>query len=261
MTSSDRGEELAAAGGSENESTRVRVIERSLDILESMSDGPRTLSEICRDTELSKGTAFRLLAGLSHRGVVVKDPVSSRYMLGPGLLRLVSGAVSGLASIATLGRHALSELALTTGETIAIHVQIGLERVCIQEVPSPQAIRYTSLVGSSAPLTVGSAGKVLLAFMDAKERDRLLPLLTEGDDFDGLGSLLNEIHDHGYALSVAERVEGASAISIPVGSEHLLMSLSVLGPTSRLTDETLIGFLDPMRAAAKEIAAVVNETG
>jgi len=240
------------------DSSRVRVIERSLDILEALSAGPRTLSEICRDTKLSKGTAFRLLAGLSHRGVVVKDPSTNRYMLGPGLLRLVSGAVSGLAGVATLGRDVLAELATATGETVALHVQVGLERVCIHEIPSTQAIRYTSSVGSSAPLSVGSAGKVLLASMHVDERDRFLALLND-DAVDGdLRSTLDTVASNGWAVSTGERVTGASAISVPVRSDQLLFALSVLGPTARLSEERLLEFLPELTRSAALISGLMS---
>lgn len=245
----------------DTDAPKVRVIERSLDILESMSEGPRTLSEIARDTTLSKGTVFRLLAGLGHRGMVVRDPVSARYMLGPGLLRLVSGAVSGLASIASLSRGVLAELAQSTAETVALHVQVGVERVCIYEVPSPQSIRYTSSVGSSAPLSTGSAGKVLLAFMDPTERDRLLPLVApSSENLDQLRQRIEQAASQGWAVSVGERVEGASAISVPVTTELLQLSLSVLGPTSRLPDSSLIEFLPDMRRTSTAIADLVNAT-
>jgi DNA-binding IclR family transcriptional regulator len=239
---------------------RVRVIERSLDILEALSDGPRTLSEICRDTTLSKGTAFRLLAGLGHRRVIVKDPLSAKYMLGPGLLRLVSGAVSGLASIASLGRDALADLAARSGETVALHVQVGLERVCIQEVPSPQPIRFISSVGSSAALPVGAAGKVLLAYMDPAERQRLVPMLQGVGSLKEMKATLEEIAAQGWAISVSERVEGASAITVPVVSELPLMSLSVLGPTARLPRERLLEFLPLMQETAAGLAELLNNT-
>lgn len=242
---------------------RVQVIERSLDILEALRDGPRSLSEICRATSLAKGTAYRLLAGLAARNMVIKHPLTTNYMLGPGLLRLVHGAFLGMGAVATLGRSSLEALANTTQETVALHMQAGLERVCIDEVPSPQAIRYTSGVGSSAPLYIGSAGKVLLAFMDEAERERSLQLLERRVDSEAPGqslrNALNQVVRDAFAISTGERVNGASAISVPIRARVLLMSLSVLGPTQRLPRSRLLEFLPAMREKADEIAAVLED--
>jgi DNA-binding IclR family transcriptional regulator len=242
---------------------RVQVIERSLDILEALRDGPRSLTQICRTTSLPKGTAYRLLAGLAARRMVIKDPLTANYALGPGLLRLVQGAFLGIGMIATLGRSALERLAATTQETVALHVPAGVERVCIDEVASPQVIRYTSGVGSSAPLHVGSAGKVLLAFMEDGERERSLQLLEGAADEEAPhGSLRDTIAQaaaDGFAISTSERVEGASAISVPVRSDVLLMSMSVLGPTQRLPQSLLLEYLPALRETAGEIAAILEE--
>jgi DNA-binding IclR family transcriptional regulator len=241
----------------------VQVIERSFDILEALREGPRSLTEICRATLLSKGTTYRLLTGLAVRNVVIKDPLTANYMLGPGLLRLVQGAFLGIGAIATLGRNALERLTEATGETVALHVPAGIERVCIDEVPSPQVIRYTSGVGASAPLHVGSAGKVLLAFMDEGERERSLRLLERQTDGNSpprsLRDTVRQTANEGFATSISERVEGASAISVPVRSSLLLMSLSVLGPTQRLPRSRLLEFLPPLRATAGGIAAILDE--
>jgi DNA-binding IclR family transcriptional regulator len=242
--------------------SRVQVIERSLDILEALRDGPRSLSEICRATSLAKGTAYRLLAGLTARKVVIKDPLTANYMLGPGLLRLANGAFLGIGTIATLCRSRLEALAESTQETVALHVQAGIERTCIDEVASPQVIRYSSGVGSSAPLHVGSAGKVLLALMDEPERERSIRLLERRTDGQAapatLRNSLRQIADDGFAISTAERVEGATAISVPINSQVMPMALSVLGPAQRLSRKRLIEFLPAVRETAAEIASLLE---
>jgi len=243
-------------------SSRVQVIDRSIDILEALSDAPKPLTEVCRETGLSKGTAFRLLAGLAERGIVLKDPTSATYMLGPGLLRLVQGALSGISSIAVLGHGTLTELARTSGETAALHVQSGIDRVCVDEAPSPQPLRYTSGVGAVMPVNYGAAGKVLLAFAPEEETRRSVALLESAHDVDGqrLKRALTQVRRDGYGLSRGERVEGASAISIPVRAGMLAFSLSLLGPTTRLPKEHLLELLKPMRAAADSLESLFTET-
>jgi DNA-binding IclR family transcriptional regulator len=240
---------------------RVQVIDRSVDLLEALAGGPMSLTDVCRVTGLSKATAFRLLAGLGHRGMIVKSPVDTSYMLGPALLRLVQGALSGIGAVAMLGRAALKDLSDTTQETVALHVQTGIERVCLDEVPSPQVIKYTSSLGSSAPLHVGSAGKVLLAFTEAQAQSRTLTMLADAHaelDVSALAATLRRVARDGWAISTGERVQGASAISVPIRSALVLFSLSVLGPTPRLPRSRLLEMLPAVQESAEQIEAALN---
>jgi IclR family KDG regulon transcriptional repressor len=239
----------------------VQVIDRSVDLLEALSKGPRSLAVICTATGLSKATAFRLLAGLAARGFVMKNPAGSTYMLGPGLLRLGKGALAGVGTLATLSRPALAELSSETGETVALHVRIGLERASVDEVPSQHSIRYTSIVGSVAPLHVGASGCVLLAFMADEPRERTLALLEASvPDLDrpALETRLVAARRDGWAINLGTRLVGACAISVPVQSDPLLLSLSVIGPSARLEPETLEGFLRSMRRTADRVADMLS---
>jgi DNA-binding IclR family transcriptional regulator len=239
----------------------VRVIDRSVDLLDALAEGPRSLTEICRGTSLSKGTAMRLLGGLGAHGMVVKDPVGGRYMLGPGLLTLVDGALSGIGAVATVGRLALRQLAEETGDTVALHVQSGLERICVEEIPSSHSIRYSSLVGAVAPVENGASGVVLLAFSPNERQAQTVEMLAASRDaFDPAAleaKLVRARHD-GWAISTGERVPGATSISIPVPSRVLLLALSVLGPEDRLPPSTLKSFLPAMRRTAEHLVDVLD---
>jgi DNA-binding IclR family transcriptional regulator len=245
---------------------RVQVLERALDLLALLAKGPKTLTQVVRESGLPKGTVFRLLAALGYRELVSKDPVENRYMLGPGFLRLVQGAVEGLGAMATPARDALVALRDTTRETVVLHVRVGTARVCVEEIPSPEAIRYTAGVGSVAPLHVGAASRVLLAFMEEEACERVLDRLTltpltENTIVDP-GRLREEIarvRERGWATSAGERVPGAAALSVPVrGAQGALLALSVLGPADRWTPERQRAVLDELRSAARTLTRVLG---
>lgn len=248
---------------------RVQSIERAIDILMALADGPKTLTEVTRATGLSKGTTFRLLASLNYENLVVKDGGRNSYVLGPGFLRLLHGVTQGIGAISAVARPALIELWEETGETVTIHVPIGIERICIEELPSQAPIRYTSTIGATAPLHVGSAGRILLAFTEPRELERILgslPLerIAAGTitDPQELRAEVEAIRERGYAMSAGERVEGASAISVPIfGRPGFIAALSVLGPDFRLTHERRMEHLPKLRATAQTIGASLVETG
>ena len=195
---------------------RVQAVERSIGILMALANGARTLTDVTRATGLSKGTAFRLLASLNYEQLVVKDPAANVYLLGPGFLRMFQGVMGDLGSIGTLARPQLQELWKHSAETVTLHVSIGAERICVAELPSPQPIRYVSQVGATAPLHVGSAGKVLLAFLDPTRLERTLAALSltpitgaTTTDADVLRQELDTVARQGWAMSTGERIIGA----------------------------------------------------
>jgi DNA-binding IclR family transcriptional regulator len=245
---------------------RVQSVERGIDILAALSEGPRNLTDIAVLTRLSKGTAFRLLASLSYRNLVVKDPTTTLYTLGPGTLQLLQGVMTGLGAFASVGRPALVHLWERTEETITLHVRLVNERVCIDEIPSPQSLRYTATVGSTAPLYAGSTGKILLAAIDDPiERARFidsLPItpLTENTILDraALRKEVDRARRLGWAMSVGERVVGAAAVSVPVSGWGTVASLSVLGPSARLPRKVLMELVPVLRATAKEVEAALS---
>lgn len=248
---------------------RVQSVERAIDILLALSSAPKTLTEVARETGLPKGTAFRLLSSLGHQNLVLKEKEGNLYMLGPGFLRMIQGLPAGISAIAGVAKPALTRLWQETSETIALHVRIGFERVCVEELPSPLPIRYMSDVGLAVPLWVGSAGKVLLAFTDDADRERVLASVGQAQQLDGtpfdadaLRKELAVVQRRGWATSAGERIAGAAAVSVPIRQQpSFLASLSVLGPTSRLSRRRRVELVPLLKVAATEIETNLAASG
>ncbi len=240
----------------------VKSVERSIDILLELASGPLTLTEVSVATHLSKSTSRRLLRSLGHGGIVVHDPLSKKYLLGPGALRLGQGFVGVRGGFDTFARKPLMALWEKAGETVAVHVRLGQQRVCVHELASVEEVRYVSGEGMTAPIHVGSAGRVLLAFMPPLDARALLEGLdlapmTGGPavDLETYMRELDTVRGRGFALSVGERVRGAAAVSVPVfdAAGVTIAALSILGPVDRFDDQKRMAAVDLMRRAAEEI--------
>jgi DNA-binding IclR family transcriptional regulator len=229
----------------------VKSVERCIDVLFVLTERPMTLTEIATRSGLSKSTTLRLLATLSHGGLVMKDPLTGTYQLGSGCLVLGHGFMNGQGGLAALAHEPLQELREETGETVAVHVRLGRQRVCVDEVPGPHGVRYVAEIGGLAPIYIGSAGRVLLAYMDPDRLDTLIggvelvmPATNTVIDEAALRKELAVVRRHGYAMSEGERIRGASAISVPVtGPDGFVASLSILGPSDRLTRQARLAAL------------------
>ncbi|MBS1860274.1 MAG: IclR family transcriptional regulator [Actinobacteria bacterium] len=243
-------------------SYRVQSVERSIDVLEALAAGPKTVTEISRETGLAKGTAFRIMSSLAYKQFVVREPGGSRHLLGPGLLPLIANIQATFGWVEALAGQELRELWLATGETVVVHLRFGSQRVCVGELPSPEAIRYVATVGSTEPIHVGSAGKVLLACMPEDELEKLLPTLdlqpiTEHSiaSLDVLRKEVELARGRGWAISLGERIEGAASISVPVRIPGAWAALSVLGPAVRMTAEKREAYIDLARKTGAKVEA------
>jgi DNA-binding IclR family transcriptional regulator len=241
---------------------RVQVIERATDILDILAEGAATLTEISARTGLPKGTAFRILSSLGYGDRVLKDPLTNRYILGPGTWRLAQAASDGLGSLALIARPELTTLWRATAETITLNMRMGLERVCIAELRSPHPLLHTAGVGSRIPLHIGASGKVILAFTEPGQRERILDCLSyepiTSATISRREQLVEElalVRERGWAESMGERIPGAAGVSVPVcGSSGLVLSLSLLGPAERLTPDRRAD----LRALLQETARVIE---
>jgi IclR family acetate operon transcriptional repressor len=246
-----------------DDNTPVQSVVRAADVLLSLLGGPLSLASIADVTGLRKPTVHRLLATLSLSQLVIQNPATREYLLGPTCLGIADAVRRGLGGMDVIAGKHMQSLVDATQETVALYALVGTQRLCLASIPSPQPIRYTSEVGATKPLYSGSMGKILLAFTDESRRRELLdqmhlvPITAETiTDRAVLDKQLAEARSQGYLVTRAEQTDEVASISAPVLSENgqVLAALSVLGPSVRMPD-TVMARLRPMViAAANEIS-------
>jgi DNA-binding IclR family transcriptional regulator len=235
-------------------------------VLLVLGDGPQSLGRVAMRARLTKPTAHRLLASLAHRQMVIQDQATGDYLLGPGVLAIADAVMRGAAGLGVLVGPVLARLVAATGETAALYVRAGLERMCVGQVPSPQPVHFAAHLGASFPLHTGSMGKLLLAFAGDAERAQLLELLPlkaltkrTVTDRRALEAELEDIRRRGHATSRGERAVGVASLSAPVfaADGRILAALSVIGPESRLGDVAMARIRPALLGAAQEITQQV----
>jgi IclR family acetate operon transcriptional repressor len=222
----------------------VQAIDRAVAILRCFSARTPELgiSEIARATGLSTSTAHRLIAAMQHNRLV-RQSAHRRYTLGPLLVQLArSGAVA--TTLRDLALGPMRELRDRTDETVGLHELLPtLERTVIDQVESRQALRRTyTEIGEPIPLPYGAPGKVLLAFVPAAEREKILAEPIEQvtpttiTDPDALRAQLEQIRERGYALSFSERTPGIRTVAAPIldHAGQVIGCLSLSGPERRM---------------------------
>jgi DNA-binding IclR family transcriptional regulator len=242
--------------------TGVGVLDRSVAILDAVERGARTLAEVVGATGLSRTTAHRLLQAL-ERHALLSHERGSGYRLGPHLARLAAGSERGMPWPA-LARGPLERLAAATGESAQLYVREADVRVCVEAVESANELRTSVPVGARLPLNAGSAGKVFLAWSSVADRERLVAgarALTRRTPVGAkLERELDAVRARGWASSAGEREDGVGSVSVPVrgpGSDAPLAVISISGPISRVGGSGPPPHLEAVRAASREIEAIL----
>ena len=244
----------------DTEGSNLQSVARAIRALELIAEGGELrVTELGRLLDVHKATASRLVSTLAEHGLVERDPVSEKYRLGFGLIRLAGAAMAGLDLVRT-AHPILEELADRTHETVNLGVLSGDSVVYVDQISGTRAIVSVSWVGRRTPLHCTSNGKVLLASMPDAERDRLLQHPLERStaftivDPKAIVAQLREIRVRGYAQTIEELEEGLNAVAAPIrqADGEVVAALSVSGPAFRMraVDLPRIGRLTIDAAAA-----------
>lgn len=238
----------------------LQSVRRALRALELLAEaGELGVTELGRRLGVHKATASRLASTLAERGLVERDPVTERYRLGYGLIRLAGAAMAGL-DLVSSARPVIEELAERTRETVTIGILSGDDVMSVDQITGTRSIVSVSWVGKRTPLHTTSTGKVFLAFMAEVDRERRLTGRLERStprsivDPGKLRTQLGEVRRRGYAETLEELEEGLNAVAAPVvqGDGEVAAALSVSGPAFRMrpVDLPRIGRLTIEAAAA-----------
>jgi len=217
-------------------------VERAMSVLEILSDAAEDLgvTDIARKLEVHKATASRLLGTLASRGLVERDPNTGKFRVGIGLIRLAGAAMSGL-DVIQQARPVLEDLRERTGETVNLAIMDKDSVLYVDQVTAAHAIVMANWVGRHSPVHCSSSGKVLVAFGDERQRERLLSgsleRLTKNTitDAERLSAELSEVRRRGYAHAVGELEDGLNTVAAPVFADRrVIAAVSVSGPSFRV---------------------------
>lgn len=242
----------------------INVLDRAVKVIICLSEGLNGVIEIANRLSLSKATVHRILQTLEKSEMVIREPVTRKYYLGPTFFSISSSlwvAHQGLVAVAFDEMWQLREI---TGESVALQIRSGLQRILLEELESRQSYRYSLGRDYSAPLYTGSGGVVMLAQMSKSELDSLLSSLqiikTGPGAVKGKKELIGEVNkaqEKGYALSTETAQVGTAGISVPVNNYFYPVALSVFGPKNRL--ENMILHIEEIKERGVRISNRVSQ--
>jgi DNA-binding IclR family transcriptional regulator len=250
---------------------RGSALQRSFALLEAVvaEARPISLAQLAETLALPKPTVHRLAARLETDGFLARDPATRNFVVGP---RLNALAVATLTAAAGRAPHhaVLDALAAETGETCNLGMLDGGQVVYLDRVESQWPLRLQLSVGSRVPLHCTAMGKLFLAHMTARARERLyeaapLQRYTERTITDpvAMERAAETIRADGVAINDQEYMVGMVGMAVgvpdPTRKDRFIAALAVNAPEVRLPAADIRKHLPAMREAAKRLSALFGE--
>ncbi|SFE82338.1 IclR family transcriptional regulator [Alteribacillus iranensis] len=242
----------------------VKSVDRALRIIKivSMRKDGFGVTELAEKLELNKSSVFRLVATLIEHGFIEQDSVTKKYRLGYQYLELSSKLLDSI-DIRKEAAPYLKELETLTNEVIHLVIYSQKEAVYIEKLEGHETLRMHSQVGKRAPMHCTSAGKTILAYLPEREAKDILaqkglPPHTENTitDPEELLEKLKEIRERGYGQEVEENEVGITCIAAPIFNfkGEIAGSISISGPTIRMSEERIKQLKEPLMEAGKKVS-------
>lgn len=232
----------------------VGVLDKAAAVLGALESGPAGLAALVSATGLARPTAHRLAMALEHHRLLTRD-LQGRFVLGPRLAELAAAA--GEDRLLAAAGPVLIHLRDVTGESAQLYRRSGDQRVCVAAAERLSGLRDTVPVGTSLPMTAGSAAQVLLAWEDPERMHRGLQVARFQ------AATLAAVRRRGWAQSIGEREVGVASVSAPVRGpgNRVVAAVSVSGPLDRLSRQPGRMHAPAVTAAADKLTEALRRVG
>lgn len=241
----------------------IAVLADAIQVLESFLNGRSqlTLTDVVRETGLSKNKAFRILSTLERHRLVERVD-GQGYRLGVRFLEF-GQRVQRQMSLLEAARETMDQLVQETQESVFLGIIDEDQALCVDMRESPHSIRLFAEVGRRAPLYAGGVPKVLLAFLPPAERGavlgriRLEPITSKTVTSRAeLERILKQIQEDGHLVATDDLDLGAHSIAAPIRDQRgqVVAAISVAGPSSRFDPQRIERYVSLVTRGAEEIS-------
>ena len=205
------------------------------------------VNELTSKMNLHKSSVHRILITLEKIGILQQDSKRGKYRLGLKLYELGNLVTHGF-ELNNVSQPYLKELMEKTQETVHLVIYDKGEGVYINKVEGPHRVQMVSRIGSRLPLHCTGVGKVLLAYLEQPEAEKVITerglcRFTNNTilDLKKLERELKKIRETGFAIDNEEIEIGLKCIGSPVRdyTGKVIAAISISGASSRFTSNKI----------------------
>lgn len=219
--------------------------------------------DLTKKLKMTQSNISRLIGTMAAYGYVEKNEETGYYQLGPAIITMSSIALNSI----EIRKQALPEL-FALEQKYGVGANLAILKYnsmyYLAHVDSRTSPRMYTMVGYTNPLHCTAIGKILLAFLDKEERDRILdetglPAYTHNTitDREILERELEVIRQNGYSREYGEHAVGSACIAAPIRDRtgRVVAGLSASG---KFNQENLIDQEDQVAQAVIDAANMVS---
>ena len=250
----------------------MRSVERTLAVLRALNASrtrSSSISELERQTRISRPALYRIIASLVEQGYVYRGPTDDTFEL-THLVRLLSCGFREEFWVTQIASPVITRLQEKVVWPVDICTFADNAMVMRETTRSGSPLSIDIMAGGLRfPMHSTAVGRAYLAFCGEAERQVILQNLKAAHDVAGdaagapaldeaaLGESIRKAQAKGYGERYREMFGATGTIAIPVVIEgKVFCCLSLAFIASVLTpDQAAARYLDDMKAAAAEIAA------
>lgn len=238
----------------------VQSIRRAAEILNCISNGVNSVTNIAKKCGLSKSTTHRLLKALSESEMVMQDTANRQYFLGYAIIKLISTPLTTQEYLTSCASEEMNLLSESTGESVSLGIKMGVNSIVIHVVTSKSELKVEGTNFKIKPIHIGVDGSVLLSQLDDYQVSNIVDNLRYELDAkssrvspEDLIKKVQMARRLGYAVGNDELNLGVTCISAPIRNYALPTVLNLVGPEIRMRNrmQTLIN-------AVKECAEKIS---
>jgi DNA-binding IclR family transcriptional regulator len=242
-----------ASGNGKGDQRRIQSIEVGFQLIRVLEQAGTNLplKDLAARAAMAPSKAHLYLVSFVNLGLVVQEPLSMRYGLGPYAVHLGLAGIRQL-NVVEVARERMEELEEKTGMAVYLSIWGNRGPTIIMKLDKALSAPISIRVGYVLPLMATATGRAFLAYMPRSETASILKeeRLVDPDLRTRAKKSIEAVRRYGVAFSDGRHHQGLSALSAPIFDHSGSMVAAV----------TLLGFqrdmnIDPNGAMAKALRA------
>jgi len=217
------------------------------------------LKRLAQFAGMSPSNAHLYLVSFGRLGLVVQDPITTYYGLGPYAIELGLAALRQL-DVADLARGALEALSEELRQSVYLSVWANKGPTIIVKIDAHLNVPLAIRIGYVLPLTSSATGQVFLTHLSERDVEPILAqeIRTTAQRNKAIADIRRIVKRDGVGLSDSSLYEGFGAISAPVfdHEDRIAAAITVLGPSNSLK----VAANSPAATALKDAAAKLTRS-
>lgn len=227
------------------QSQSVQSVQRALQIIELVSERPRSQSEVADHIGVHRSTALRLMETLIQGGLIRRSE-QGLYSVGYRIVGLAHQAADQF-SLAKLAHPLLVSLGASCGHTIHLAELTGQRILYADKIDPARSVRLYSQIGQTVLFHTSGVAKAILAFQPEAFIDEVLKTYefthhtaTTIADQKSLKAELSRVRERGWAVDNAEFEDFINCIAAPIRDARsqvmAAVSITALKATANLDE-------------------------